>query len=121
MEQKLSNADFRMLSIVWEKEPLSSPELCKLCLEELGWKKSTTYTVLKRLCEKEYLKNENTLVSALEKREEVQQAQSREVVEQGFGGSLPKFIAAFAGNRGLSAKEAEEIKRIIDKYGEEGK
>jgi BlaI family penicillinase repressor len=120
MEQefKLSNADYRLLSIVWAAEPISSPELCKLAEAQLGWKRTTTYTVLKRLCDKDLLKNENTIVTSLMGREEVQRFESRQVLERSFAGSLPQFIAAFLGSGKLSDVEAEQLKRMIDTYRE---
>ena len=115
-KMKLSNADYRLLSIVWDAEPIASPELCKLAEAQLGWKRTTTYTVLKRLCDKQFLQNENTMVSSLVGRREVQRAESREVINRGFNGSLPQFIASFLGNGSLSDDEAEQIKQIIDRY-----
>ena len=115
-KMKLSNADYRLLSIVWDAEPIASPELCKLAEAQLGWKRTTTYTVLKRLCDKQFLQNENTMVSSLVRRREVQRAESREVINRGFNGSLPQFIASFLGNGSLSDDEAEQIKQIIDRY-----
>jgi len=115
-ELKLSNADYRLLSIVWDAEPIASPELCKLAEAQLGWKRTTTYTVLKRLCDKELLRNENTIVTSIIGREQVQRAESRQVLERSFDGSLPKFIAAFLGGEKISDNEAEQIKQMIDEY-----
>ena len=115
-ELKLSNADYRLLSIVWDAEPIASPELCKLAEAQLGWKRTTTYTVLKRLCDKQLLQNENTIVSPLVGRQEVQKAESREVVNRSFDGSLPQFIASFLGNEQISDDDAEQIKQMIDLY-----
>lgn len=115
-ELKLSNADYRLLSIVWDSEPIASPELCKLAEAQLGWKRTTTYTVLRRLCDKGVLQNEDTIVTSKARREEVQAVESRHVVRKVFDGSLPKFIAAFLEEETISDKEAEEIKRIIDEY-----
>ncbi|ABZ85417.1 transcriptional repressor, copy family [Heliomicrobium modesticaldum Ice1] len=113
---KLSNADYRLLSIVWEFEPVASPELCRLAEVRLGWKRTTTYTVLKRLCDKGALQNENTIVTSKMGRECVQAIESRNVVARVFDGSLPKFIAAFLGDEKISDSEAEQIRRIIDEY-----
>ncbi len=113
-ELKLTNADHRLLSVVWDAEPIASPELCKLAEAQLGWKRTTTYTVLKRLCEKGLLKNENTIVTSAVNREDVQKAESRQVLERSFEGSLPKFIAAFLGGEKLTPEEAEEIKKMLD-------
>jgi predicted transcriptional regulator len=115
-EMKLSNADYRLLSIVWDAEPIASPELCKLAEAQLGWKRTTTYTVLKRLCDKQLLQNENTIVSSLVGRQEVQKAESRDVINRSFDGSLPQFIASFLGNEQISDDEAEQIKQMIDGY-----
>lgn len=115
-ELKLSNADYRLLSIVWDSEPIASPELCKLAETQLGWKRTTTYTVLKRLCDKGVLQNESTIVTSKIKREHIQAVESRQVISRVFEGSLPKFIAAFLGEGKISDNEAEQIKQIIDEY-----
>jgi BlaI family transcriptional regulator, penicillinase repressor len=113
---KLSNADYRLLSIVWDAEPIASPKLCKLAETHLGWKRTTTYTVLKRLCDKNLLQNENTIVSSLVGRQQVQKVESREVLNRSFDGSLPQFIAAFLGDEKITDDEAEQIKQMIDEY-----
>ena len=113
-EWKLYDAEYRLMEIVWEKEPLSSTELYKACLPRLGWKKSTTYTVLRKLCERGSLKNEASLVTSLVKKEDVQRYESQAVVEKWFDRSLPRFVAAFLGEKKLSEEEAEELKRLID-------
>ena len=117
-EYRLCNSDYRFLMIVWDHAPVGSGELVKLCREQLGWKKSTTYTEIKRLCEKGLLKNEKAVVEPLVSREEIQTLESGALVERTFGGSLPGFLAAFLGGRKLSAKEAEELKNLIDSYQE---
>lgn len=115
MEQlKLCTSDYRFMSIVWENEPISSGELVKKCLDILGWKKSTTYTMLKKLLEKGFVKNEDSTVTALIPKGEVQKFESEYVVNHTFEGSLPAFIASFISGRGLTREEAEEIKRLID-------
>lgn len=113
-EIKLTHADYRLLSVVWDTEPITSPELCKQAEERLGWKRTTTYTVLKRLCDKNLLKNENTIVTALISREEIQRTESRQVLERSFNGSLPQFIAAFLDGGKISQTEVDKIKRLID-------
>ena len=118
-ERKLYDAEYRLLEIVWELEPLTSTELYKACLPRLGWKKSTTYTVLRKLCERGILKNEDSRVTALVKKEDVQRYESQAVVERWFDHSLPGFVAAFLGEKKLSRKEAEELKKLIDSYQEE--
>lgn len=119
MDIKLTHADNRLLTIVWDSEPILSPDLCKLAETQLGWKRTTTYTVLKRLCNKKLLINENALVKSLVSREEIQKAESRQVIHRTFAGSLPQFIAAFLDGRKISDSEAEKIKRIIDSYRED--
>lgn len=113
---KLHDAEYRFACIVWDHEPIQSGELAKITEQILGWKRTTTYTVLKKLCNREIFKNESSIVVSLVKREEVQQYESREVMEKSFGGSLPRFITAFLGNGSLSEKEAEDIKELIDRY-----
>lgn len=112
---KLCESDYRFMAVVWDCAPVSSGELVKLCLERLGWKKSTTYTVLKKLEEKGFVKNEGAVVSALIPKERVQVFESGYVVDRAFDGSLPAFIAAFTKGRGLTRQEADEIQRLIDR------
>jgi BlaI family penicillinase repressor len=111
---KLFDAEYKFVSIIWDNEPINSTELVKLCADKLGWKKSTTYTVLKKLCERGILQNVDATVTALVKREDVQRYESRAVLEKTFDGSLPKFLTAFLSGRKLSEQEAEELKRIIE-------
>ncbi len=117
-DMKLGTVETRFAEIIWENEPLSSGELVKKCQEELSWKKSTTYTVLKKLCEKGLFRNEKGVVTSLISKEKWGTIQSKKFVEDTFGGSLPAFIAAFAGGRGLSKKEAAEIRKMIDSFEE---
>ena len=117
-DYQLGVAESRFAEIIWEKEPLSSGELVKLSEEKLGWKKSTTYTTLKRLCEKEVLKNENSTVTALISRAEAEKYRSSHIVNEAFDGSLPKFIAAFMQDKKLTQQEAEALKAMIDNYRE---
>ena len=118
-ETKLSNADFRLLSIVWDTEPIASPELCLHAEEKLGWKRTTTYTVLKRLCDKKLLKNESAIVTSLKSRGEIQRTESHQVLERNFNSSLPQFIAAFLDGGKISQTEADKIKQLIDAYRED--
>ena len=111
---KLFDAEYKFASLIWDREPINSTELVKIAAEVLGWKKSTTYTVLKKLCERGILENKDATVTALVKREDVQKYESSQVVEKAFEGSLPKFLTAFLGDRKISAKEAEELKKIIE-------
>jgi len=117
-ELRLCNSDYRFMVIVWEHAPVGSGELVRLCQEQLGWKKSTTYTQIKRLSEKGILKNENAVVEPLVTKEEVQKQESDAFVERTFAGSLPGFLTAFLGGKKLSAHEAEELKELIDHYRE---
>ncbi|MCM1047229.1 MAG: BlaI/MecI/CopY family transcriptional regulator [Clostridiales bacterium] len=112
----LGMVEARFADIIWENEPLSSGELVKLCEKELEWKKSTTYTVLKRLCERGIFRNENGQVSSVISKTEYNAAQSEKFVEETFGGSLPAFFAAFSTRKSLKKEELEEIKRMIDSF-----
>lgn len=113
---KIFESEYRFCEILWENEPVSSSELVRLCNEKLEWKKSTTYTVIRRLSERGILKSENAVVTSLVSKEDVQSAESAEAVERTFSGSLPNFIAAFARKKSLSKKEIDEIQKIIDTY-----
>lgn len=115
---KLCDSDYRFMSVVWDYAPINSGELVKLCNDILGWKKSTTYTTIRKLCEKGYINNENATVSVLVEREQVQADESEYFVERTFAGSLPQFLTAFLGGKKISEKEAEEIKRLIDNHRE---
>ena len=119
MEQyKLCDSDYRFMTVVWENAPIGSGELVKKCNEQLGWKKSTTYTTIKKLCDKGYIKNVNAIVSVLVERELVQRDETNYFVDRTFGGSLPGFLTAFLGGKSISKEEADEIKKIIDQYSE---
>lgn len=115
---KLCDSDYRFMLLVWEHAPVCSGELVKLCSEQLGWKKSTTYTVIKKLCEKGYIKSEGAVISVIIPKEQVQADESEYFVERTFSGSLPQFVAAFLGGKTISDKEAEQIKRLIDEHRE---
>ena len=120
MEQlRLCESDYRFMCIVWEQEPLTSHALVELCGQRLGWKKSTTYTVIKRLTERGVVHTENAVVTALVGRQDVQNAESRAFVDKNFHGSLPAFLSAFIGNKQLTQQEADELRRMIDKFEEE--
>ena len=105
--------------LIWQHEPIPSGELVKLAAAELQWKKSTTYTVLRKLCEKGLFRNEDGLVSAVLTREQFASRRSEQFVDNAFHGSLPAFVAAFTAQKGLSAQEAEEIQQMIDKFRKE--
>ena len=113
---KLGVVEQKFASLIWQNEPLSSGELVKLCQSELEWKKSTTYTVLKKLCEKGIFKTEDSVVTSLISKDEFYSIQSEQFVDETFSGSLPAFIAAFTKRKNLSEKEKEEIKRMIEKF-----
>jgi predicted transcriptional regulator len=117
MENKrLFEGEARFMDIIWDSEPVPSGKLVELCNEKLGWKKSTTYTMIKRLSEKGLVKNENSTVTALVTREEVRAAESSFVVVQTFAGSLPSFLVSFLGGKKISKEEADELKEMIDRY-----
>ena len=116
--KRLSYGEARFLDVIWASEPVPSGRLVELCREKLGWKKSTTYTRLRLLAEKGYVKNEDTVVTSLLSREEVQAAESAYVVEETFSGSLPGFLVSFLGGKTISAEEAEELKKLIDEHKE---
>lgn len=117
-EPKIFESEYRFCLILWECEPIKSSELVKLCRDKLGWKPTTTYTVIKRLSERGIVKNENTVVSSLVSREQAQAAEIDEMVEKTFGGSLPAFIAAFTKHRRLSEREIDEVQQMIDRFRE---
>lgn len=113
-DKELGEVQSRFADIVWAYEPVGSGELVKICEKELNWKKPTTYTVLRRLCEKGLFKNEDGVVSSLVSRNDFYSARSEQFVRETFNGSLPAFIAAFTSRRALSEKDADEIQKIID-------
>lgn len=113
-DYSLGAVETRFAEIIWHHEPLSSGELVKKCEKELGWKKSTTYTVLKKLCAKGIFQNENGTVSAVLSEKEFYSAQSEQFVKETFHGSLPAFIAAFTSRKKLSEKEINEIRKMIE-------
>ncbi len=114
---KIFESEYRFCLILWEHEPVSSRELSELCKEKLGWSKTTTYTVIKRLSDRGVLKNENTVVTSLVSKDEAQVSEIDELMEKKFEGSVPAFIAAFARSRKLSDKEIAEIRQIIEQGG----
>lgn len=113
---ELGEVQARFADIVWENEPVGSGELVKLCQQQLNWKKPTTYTVLRKLCEKGIFQNDNGTVTSLISREDFYSAKSERFVEETFQGSLPAFVAAFMSRKSLSDEEANEIQRMIDAY-----
>ncbi|MBR7165551.1 MAG: BlaI/MecI/CopY family transcriptional regulator [Clostridia bacterium] len=115
---KIFESEYRFCLILWENEPVKSSRLVELCKEKLGWKPTTTYTVLKRLSERGVLKNENTVVTALVSKEQAQAAEIDEMVEKTFEGSLPAFIAAFTRHQKISSEEIDALQKMIDRYRE---
>ena len=113
---KIFESEYRFCLILWEHEPIKSSELVKLCKEQLDWKPTTTYTVIKRLSERGILKNENTVVSALVTKEQVQAAEIDELVEKKFEGSLPSFVAAFTKHQKLSSSDIDQLQKMIDAF-----
>ena len=112
---KLGAVEARFADLVWENAPIASRELARLCEKELGWKRTTTYTIIKRLGERGILKNENGLVTSLVSKDEAQACEIDELVEKKFEGSLPTFIAAFTKRQDLSAHELDEVQQMIDR------
>lgn len=115
---KLCDSDYRFMCVVWDHAPLGSGELVKLCQEELGWKKSTTYTVVRKMCEKGYITNENATISVLIPKEKAQMDESQYFVDRTFDGSLPGFVAAFLGGKKISREDARLLKKMIDEHKE---
>lgn len=118
-EYRLTEAESKLADIIWANEPISSPELVKLCGTELNWKKSTTYTMLKKLEIKKVFVNDNGIVESLLSKEEFYAEQSKQIVDEGFDGSFPKFLAAFTRRKKLSFKEICELQKLIDEHREE--
>ena len=116
----LTTAEEKLAVLIWQNAPLSSPDLVALVQREMNWKKSTTYTVLKKLCDKGVFKNENANVSVVLTQDEQTARQSRRYVEDTFGGSLPKFITSFFSGRKLTPEQAAELKRLIEEHEEGG-
>jgi len=117
-EMKLGAVESRFADIIWRNEPLTSGQLVQLCQQDLNWKKPTTYTVLRKLCERGLFQNQDGTVTSLISREAFQSMQSEQFVEETFEGSLPAFIAAFTARKTLSQEEIAQIRAMIDSYGE---
>ena len=113
---KVFESEYRFCLILWENEPIKSSRLVELCKEQLGWKPTTTYTVIKRLSERGVLKNENTVVTSLVSKDQVQEAELNEMVEKTFEGSLPAFIAAFTKLERVSDEEIDAVQEMIDRF-----
>lgn len=115
IEYKLGEVEMKFADIIWENEPLSSGQLVKLCEDKLQWKKSTTYTILRRVCERGLFKNEEGMVSSNVTKQEFLSNKTEQFIEETFQGSLPGFIAAFTSNRKLRDEEVEELKKLIER------
>lgn len=115
-ELTLSESEFRLMDVIWRYAPVESGKLVKICADELSWKKSTTYTMLRKVQDKGMVRNDDSVVSVIVPRDRVQEIESERLVSKAFGGSLPSFLASFLGNRSLSDKEADELIDLIDRY-----
>lgn len=113
-DYRLAEGEYRFACLVWANEPLPGSKLVTLANEALGWKKSTTYTVLKKLCDRSILRNDSGTVTAIIKQEQVQQEESSAVIQKTFGGSLPRFVAAFLNSNSISEEEAAAIRSMLD-------
>lgn len=116
-EMKLGVVEARFADIVWENAPMTTRQLVEICAKALNWKRPTTYTVLRKLCERGFFKMENSLVSVCIDREDYYAMRGEQLVDTAFDGSLPAFIAAFAARKQLTADEVEEIKKLVDQIG----
>ena len=116
---KLCESDYRFMCVIWENEPLPSGRLVELCKEKLNWKKPTTYTILRKMCEKGFAENNDTIVTSAVPKEDVQTYASEHFVEHTFHGSLPGFLTAFLDGKVITEQEAEELKRLIDEHRKE--
>ena len=112
---KIPESEYRFYLILWEQEPVTATEMVKQCQEQLGWKRTTTYTVIKRLGERGVIKLENGIVTSLVSKEEAEASEIEDLVEKKFGGSLPAFVAAFTKHQNVSEKELDELQRMIDR------
>ena len=118
-DMELGAVQAQFAKLVWASEPIASGELVKLCEKELNWKKPTTYTVLRKLCEKGIFQNVDGIVTSVLSEEEFNSKKSEQFVEDTFEGSLPAFIAAFTSRKQLSVSEVDEIQKMIDKFRED--
>ena len=118
--KKLPDSEMKLMELIWDSEPVRSGELVSMSLEKHGWKKSTVYTILKKLVTKGLALNENSVITATHPRDEVLSERSEDVIERSYGGSLPLFLTAFLSREKLTRSEAEELKKLIDEYTEEG-
>lgn len=117
---KIHESEYRLCLILWEREPITAVELARLCLERLGWKRTTTYTVIKRLCDRGILENNGGVVTAVVSKEEAQALEIDEMVEKKFEGSLPAFLAAFTRRQSLSEADLDSVQQMIDRIRQGG-
>ena len=117
---KVHEGEYRFCLILWENEPIASAKLAQLCNEQLGWSRTTTYTIIRRLSDRGVVRNEDAIVTSLVKKEEIQLSEMNELMEKTFEGSLPAFIAAFARRQKLSDEEIEVLHRLIERGGDKG-
>ena len=117
---KVFESEYRFCLILWRNEPINSTKLAKLCKEELGWSRTTTYTVIKRLSDRGVVKNENATVTSLISKEDAQKSRLDEMMEDTFEGSMPAFLAAFSRTKRLTKSEVKQLQDFIDSYQEEG-
>jgi BlaI family transcriptional regulator, penicillinase repressor len=116
VKMKISDSEMKFMNLVWENSPINSMSLVKLAENQLGWKKSTTYTVIRRLVQRGILKNEKAMVSSLVEKEEVQEMKGKELIGKMYDGSIELFLTAFLSKKKISKKEADELKKMIDAY-----
>ena len=114
---KIPESEYRFCLILWEHEPIQSAKLAQLCKEQLGWSRTTTYTIIRRLADRGVVKSENAIVSSMVKKEDMQLSEINELVEKTFEGSLPAFIAAFARRQKLSDEDIAALRRLIEQGG----
>lgn len=115
-DRRLCESDYRLLSVIWDTEPINSMELSRVCEERIGWKKSTTFTLLRKLCDKNLIQNVRATVTSVIPKEDVMARESELFIKNTFNGSLPGFLVSFLGDKKLSAAEAEELKKLIDSH-----
>lgn len=115
---KIFESEYHLAQIVWAHEPMTTRELVEQCAARLGWKRTTTYTQLKRLCDRGILRMENSVVVSVVSREQVQLSESRSFLNRAFSGSIAQMVRAFTGSQTLTHEEAQEIRRLIDEYEE---
>ena len=117
-DRRLADSDYRFMRVIWDNEPVGSMRLVELCAEQLGWHKSTTFTMIRKMCKKGMAKNENATVTSAVSRDEVRRAESKRFVDETFSGSLPNFFVSFMDGKTLTEAEARELKRLIDEHRE---